>query len=130
MIQIGDLIPTIPLSLAEIVLETSPEVLRQINIYLKKYQTVVFRHLTTEFEIQLRGGKITDESWNSLSSLEDDFSIAQLDTCLKEIINPWVSLLSGQPLRPCELLAVKEIYENVYSSFVLILCGLQDKSLY
>ena len=70
----------------------------QLCTYSTKFSEVLLKHLTSETEIQLVNGSLTDESLENLQLLEAEMSALQYKSNLRNILDAWAQVILGQPV--------------------------------
>ena len=75
---------------------TPKQVVKDLSCYLLSFFTILTSHMTQEYEVCIRGGKVTEEGRLNLKKLASEFVQFQYRDRLSEILTPWVNLLSGQ----------------------------------
>ena len=94
--------------------------------YLIQFVKVLTKHSSSEFEVQIRGGDITNDGLDILNHLQLDFDIIQYKTRVREIVK---GLFRNAAInsRVRELLYIAE--ENILERFPDIIRRIQDKAL-
>ena len=72
----------------------------QLCTYSNKFSEILLKHLTSETEIQLVNGRLTDESLENLQLLETEMSVLQYNSNLRNILDAWTEVVLGQPVLP------------------------------
>ena len=67
---------------------------RDFVVYMTMFVAVLKKQLSTEFEVQVRGGTITREGQEILTSLRNDFSILQYQVQIRNLIEKNLTTIS------------------------------------
>ena len=54
--------------------------------YFEEYTDVCWKHLESEFEVQIRDGKISNDSFNNIKTLSRDFKLLQIEDNVDNIL--------------------------------------------
>ena len=98
-----------------LVIATVTKVIHALRDYLLKYFITLQSHMSTEYEVQIRNGTITDDGKNVLKTLYGDYCVFQYKPNIKAILQPWLSVLCGQPLQPPVSEALSRVLPHIVS---------------
>lgn len=82
-----------------LVSETEASKHDELIAYLVQFFQVLDRHMTNEYEVQIRLGSITNDGKAMIRKLNSDYALFQYTTKINSILLPWVTMLLGQPLQ-------------------------------
>ena len=82
-----------------LVCKTGQPVFSDMISYLVKFFDVLHRHMSTEYEVQVKNGMITPDGKEMLRRLNDDHQLFQYKPKLVSLLSPWINLLLAQPLQ-------------------------------
>ena len=99
----------------------SPVLAKSVGKSIKKYSTeyakVLFKHSTSETEVQIENGCVTADSFTILQSLEVEMNVLQYRKNIGGILGTWRDVLLGQPVIPEVNNLVLERMSEIYEDF-------------
>ena len=94
--------------------------------YSKKFSEVLLKHLTSETEVQIVNGSLTDESQESLQLLKTEMSVLQYRSNLRNILDAWALVLLGQPVYPDVHNYLHDLRADILEMFETYIYDLQN----
>ena len=101
------------LPLAQLVKATLPYKLKEIKDYIRTFLVILTSHMSGEFEVNIRDGKVTDKGKQVLQKISEEHVQFQYRARISDILTPWVLVLCGQPLAAKDALALQRIIPEV-----------------
>ena len=97
---------------------------RKLYEYCIKFEKLLYQHLSSEFEVQIRGGEITTEGKQVIKKLREHFDDFQFERNIREILAQ-AKMSAAQHSRIYELLCTIE--DDMISSFPRIVMKIQSQ---
>ena len=104
----------------------SKDVRNKLCRYASEFSTILIKHQTSETEVHVEKGSLTEDSQHTLKALELDMAVLQYSRNLQIILNDWCKKLLGQPVYPGVHNFLFEIVEDIYKSFEAFIYELQN----
>ena len=90
---------------------------KSLEQYSKIYATTFYKHLTSEVEITILNGQISDEFQGKLNVLKFEKNILDYRLNIGKIVNYWKLQIFGQPIQPGICNTVYEIIDKIDKEF-------------
>ena len=99
---------------------------RELYGYSSEYAEVLFKHLTSETEVNIVNGRLTDMCQPALQKLESEMSMLQYRSKLHSILEAWENVVLGQPVQPEAHNQLREISREIYDRFEAFINNIQS----
>ena len=117
-------------SMKTIVHCTLKPVFKKLFAYLLTYFIVLRKHMTQEFEIQIRDGSVTTPSCAVIRELQKEYDIFQHRQNIYRILNPWVTMLLGNPVDVDARQQIQDIVPKMISKVEANIVRVQSQILH
>jgi hypothetical protein len=97
----------------------------RIYDYATEFSIILVKHLTSETEVQIDNGCITEDSQQILKQLETEKDKLQYSSHLRNILSAWMLTLVGQPVYPAVHNFLHECIQDIYKEFETFILKLQ-----
>ena len=104
----------------------SKDVRDNLHKYATEFSAILLKHLTSETEIHVEKGSLTEDSQQTLEALELDMAVLQYSRNLQIILNDWCKKLLGQPVYPGVHNILLGIVDDLFKSFENYIYEIQD----
>ena len=111
------------------VLATVLPVFAALRKYLSSYFDVLQKHMTQEFEIQIRDGSITPASCTVVQTLQREYDIFQYKDNINRIVGPWVSMLLCHPHQSESIAVIQDLVPSLIRKLEQNITVIQSKIL-
>ena len=112
-------------SLKQISDDLGKDVLKKLSSYSTEYAEILLKHLTTETEVQIVNGCLSESSQRDLEQLESEKAVLQYRSQLRCILDAWTTILLGQPVFPEVNNYLFELREEIFEHFEMFIYELQ-----
>ena len=97
----------------------------RIYCFATEFSKVLMKHLSSETEVQIEKGCLTEDSLQVLQQLESEMAILQYRKNLQSILGPWQNKLVGQPVYPAVHNYLGDCIQGIYEDFENFIIDLQ-----
>ena len=104
------------------------DVKKNMHCYSKLFSELFFKHLTSETEVQIKNGALSELSINTLGRLEVEMHVLDYNTRIYELYRPWCNILSGSPITLDTMKYIDRILPDVITGFEAFIFSLQEKA--
>ena len=125
--QVGEKV--VFLTIRSIVNQSLPKIHKTLAKYLGIFFAILAKHMTGEFEVQIRDGKITDDGKKVLRTISAESVQFQYKIPIHEILTPWIHTLAGHPMQVKHQQYINNIIVNVIKSVEKIIVAQQQDVL-
>ena len=112
-------------TLEEMSIVIRSEILKSILPFSELYVAVLWKHLTTETEVQIVDGILTCESDNKMCLLETEWDALQYRSRLFFILGPWINKLHGQPVTQAVGIYIDGLIGSIIKDFEFFISQIQ-----
>lgn len=110
------------------IMSAQSHVKKNMRCYSKLYSDLFFKHLTSETEVQIKDGALSEISNNTLGRLECEMHVLDYNARIHEFYKPWCNILSGNPITVDTLKYINKIIPDVITGFEAFIFSLQEKA--